>query len=201
MEALITHYRFTVDEYERMAVVGILHEDDRVELIDGEIVQMAAIGSRHMFCVNRLTGLLTQAITNPASVSVQNPIRLPNDSEPEPDVVVLREGITEDAVPSPDDVLLVIEVADSTLAYDRTVKFPRYARAGIAEAWLVDLEGGRIERHSEPGATGYRLIAILERGDTLVSTVLPAVALSVEAILGKPRESERRDSCITKQSA
>jgi len=182
MEALITRYRFTVDEYERMAAVGILHEDDRVELIDGEIVQMAAIGSRHLFCVNRLNGFLTGAVANSALVSVQNPIRLPNDSEPEPDVVVLREGITE-------DVLLVIEVADSTLAYDRTVKFPRYARAGIAEAWLVDLEGGRIERHSEPGVTGYRLIAILERGDTLVSTVLPAVALSVDAILGKPRAS------------
>ncbi len=189
MDAIITHYRFTVDEYERMAAVGILHEDDRVELIDGEIVQMAAIDSRHMFCVNRLTGLLTQVVANPASVSVQNPIRLPSNSEPEPDVVVLREGIAEDAVPSPADVLLVIEVSDSTLAYDRTIKFPRYARAGIAEAWLVDLEGERIERHSDPGVTGYRLIAILERGDTLISTVLPAVAFAVDAILGKPRES------------
>ncbi len=93
MEAVITHYRFTVDEYERMATVGILHEDDRVELIDGEIVQMAAIGSRHMYCVNRLMGLLTRAVENPASVSVQNPIRLPNDTEPAPDVALLQEGI------------------------------------------------------------------------------------------------------------
>ncbi len=92
-------------------------------------------------------------------------------------------------MPSPDDVLLVVEVADSSLAYDRTVKFPRYARAGIAEAWLVDLEGQRIERHTDPGMTGYRLIAILERGDALASTVLPAVTFPVDAILGKPRET------------
>ena len=89
-------------------------------------------------------------------------------------------------MPSPDDVLLVIEVSDSSLVYDRTVKFPRYARAGIAEAWLVDLEGQRIERHTDPGTTGYRLIAILERGDTLASTMLPAIAISVDVVLGKP---------------
>jgi len=186
MAASFTHHRFTADEYERMGEVGILHEDDRVELIDGEIVQMAAIGIKHVFCVNRLNGLLTQIVENPSMVSVQNSIRLWDHTEPEPDFAVLRDGTPEDVMPSPDDVLLVIEVSDSSLVYDRTVKFPRYARAGIAEAWLVDLEGQRIERHTDPGTTGYRLIAILERGDTLASTVLPAIAISVDVVLGKP---------------
>jgi len=185
MAASFTHHRFTADEYERMGEVGILHEDDRVELIDGEIVQMAAIGAKHFRCVNRLNRLLVLALGTTASVSVQNPVRLSDITMPQPDLAVLHGQDVDDTVALPEDVYLVIEVSDSTLASDRSTKLPSYARAGIAEAWIVDLKAGRIERHTDPGTTGYRLIAILERGDTLASTVLPAIAISVDVVLGK----------------
>ena len=185
MQAMVTHHRFTVEQFERMAEVGILHEDDRVELIDGEIMQMTAIGAKHFRCVNRLNRLLVLALETTASVSVQNPVRLSAVTAPQPDLAILRGQDEEDAAALPEDVLLVVEVSDSTLAYDRNTKLPTYARAGIAEAWIVDLNAGRIERHTNPRNTGYSMIAHYEHGDMLVSTVLPAVSVPVDAVLGK----------------
>ncbi len=123
--------------------VGLLDEDARVELIDGEIVDMAPIGDRHMLCVTRLDDLLGQAAGSRAVVSVQNPIRLDDHSEPQPDIALLRPPLDRyTSLPGPSDVLAVIEVADSTLARDRA-KSRVYARAGIPECWIVDLGGRR----------------------------------------------------------
>lgn len=184
MVAPVTRRRFMVDDYERMAAAGILTEDDRVELIAGEIVETSPIGGRHVGRVNILVDLLADMVRPDALISVQNPIRLSTDGEPQPDIALLRRGASLDAVPTPEDVLLVIEVADSSRDYDRGVKLPLYAAAGIKETWLVDLVAEIIERHTDPHDGIYRRVASARRGESLASTVLPAIILSVDAVLG-----------------
>ena len=181
----IARRRFTVHEYHRMAEAGILHEDDRVELIEGEIVEMAPIGSRHFACVMELTRLLGGQIGDEARLSIQNPVRLSERLEPQPDATVLkaREGYFRE-LPTPEDVLLLIEVSDTSLSYDGSVKLPLYARAGIPEVWIVDLKGEAIERHTEPKGEGYRLVRRAWRGETLESVTLGALVLPVDAVLG-----------------
>ncbi len=178
--------RFTVDEYHRMAEAGILHEDDRVELLGGEIVEMSPIGGRHAKCVTELTRVLTSLVGDDVRVSPQNPVKLDEHEEPQPDVAVLRAGERYQAgeLPTPEDIVLLIEVADTSLASDRDVKLPLYALSGIAEVWLVDLNGGVIERHTEPSENGFRLVRRTGRGDTLESAALSTVTLSVDAVLG-----------------
>src|SRR3990170_251848 len=151
--------RFTVEEYYRMAQAGILSENDRVELIEGAIVEMAAIGSRHAACVGRLTAVFSAAQTG-GIAWVQNPIRLGRHSEPQPDLALLRPrpDFYAQAHPGPEDVLLVVEVADTSVESDRGVKVPLYARAGIAAAWLVDLAGERLIVHAAPAPEGYRAV-------------------------------------------
>ena len=128
--------------------------------------------------------LLSRQLGDDALVSVQNPLRLSDDDEPQPDLAVLRDRDYGDAVPTAADALLVIEVADTSRDADRNTKLPLYAAAGIAEAWLVDLVAESIERHTEPRANGYRLIARAGRGESLASTVLPALTLVADAVLG-----------------
>ncbi len=144
--AMATRYRFTVEDYHKMAEVDILGEDDRVELIDGEIIEMAPIGRLHAVCVVRLTDLFGETLRRRAIVWAQNPIGLGERSEPQPDLALLRwrPNFYADADPRPEDVLLIIEVADTSLAYDRDIKVPLYARAGIPEVWLVDLNEARL---------------------------------------------------------
>ena len=156
----ITRRRFTVHEYHRMAEAGILHEDDRVELIDGELVEMAAIGTRHFACVNRLNHLLTGNVGEDVIVSVQNPVRLDEYAEPQPDVALIRARDYRESLPTPADVLLLIEVADTTLAYDRGPKLALYARAGISEFCIVDLKDGKIEHHTVPTGDVYRHVEL-----------------------------------------
>ena len=179
----IIRRRFTVHDYHRMGEAGILHEDDRVELIEGEIVEMAAIGTRHFTCVNGLTRLLVRGVGDAAIVSVQNPVRLDEHTEPQPDLSVLRVRDYRESLPLPDDVLLLIEVSDTTLAYDRGVKLPLYARAGIREVWIVDLAGEVIERHTDPSAGGYRGFERARRGEKIESAALPELAFRVEAVI------------------
>jgi Uma2 family endonuclease len=183
-QAQVTRRRFTVHEYHRMAEAGILHEDDRVELIEGELIEMAAIGPLHFTCVNGLNWLLVQSVGDEAIVSVQNPVRLDEYGEPQPDLAVIRTRDYRESLPGPEDVLLLIEVSDTTLAYDRGVKLPEYARKGIREAWIVDLNAGAVERHTEPSPDGYRLTARPGRGETLASKALPNVAIPVDTVLG-----------------
>jgi Uma2 family endonuclease len=177
---------FTVEEYHRMGEAGILHEDDRVELVGGEILEMAAIGSRHLACVNGLNRLLVGVVGDEAIVSVQNPVRLDGRGEPQPDLAVLKGRDYTDALPGPEDVLLVIEVSDTTLRYDRDFKLPLYARAGLPEVWIVDLKGEEIERHTSPSGDGYRHTGRARRGEELASEALPALTLRADDVLGRP---------------
>ena len=172
-------YRFTADEYHHMGAVGIFSEDDRVELIEGEIVEMSPVGDRHVTVVDRLTETLVVASAGKARVSVQNPVRLGPSSEPQPDLMLLHRESFGHGAARPDDVLVLIEVSDTTLTYDRDVKIPLYAQAGIPEVWLIDLPNGVIWRYTDPHPNGYRLIERFNRGDTLISRPLPSVMIEL----------------------
>ena len=169
--AHVRPYRFAVDEFARMGEAGIFTADDRVELIDGTVLEMTPIGPPHAGIVGRLTELFVTRLAGRAYVSVQNPIRLDRHTEPQPDLVVARRrrsGYT-DRHPGADDVFLVVEVADSSLRHDREQKAPRYGRAGIPETWLVDLAAGTVTVYSDPGPDGYARAQVRRRGDGLRS--------------------------------
>lgn len=189
MAVQLKRRRFTTQEYHRMGEAGLLGEDDRVELIEGEIIEMAPIGSRHAACVLRLTKLFTDRLGDRALVSVQNPIRLGEHSEPQPDVTLLRPrgDFYQQALPGRDDIFLVIEVVDTTGDYDRAIKLPLYARHGIAEAWLVDLAQGHVEVYRDPSAAGFSLKQTLAPGSTLSPLALPDVQLDVAEVVGDVR--------------
>jgi Uma2 family endonuclease len=176
---------FTVDEYHRMAEAGILGEDDRVELIHGQVVAMTPIGPDHGSCVNRLTALLVPLAGRHATVSVQNPLVLGKHEEPQPDLTVLRyraDGYRE-RHPEASDVLVVIEVGDTSVEADRRTKIPLYARTGIPEAWLVNLPADTIECYRAPGAEGYADIRTAQCGETLTPVRLPGITLQVDDVL------------------
>jgi len=178
--------RFSVEEYYLMAKAGILTEDDRVELIEGEIVEMSPIGSRHAACVKRLNRLLSQQVGSRALVSAQNPVRLGEHSEPQPDITLLRPraDFYSTAHPGPADVLLLMEVADTSIEYDREVKVPLYAQAGIGEVWLVDLVAESIEVYQNPAPEGYRQTRVVRLEERLAPEALPDLELSARGILG-----------------
>jgi Uma2 family endonuclease len=180
---LVIRRRFTAQEFLKMGEFGILKEDDHVELILGDIIQMCAIGVLHVNCVNVLNKLLNRLIEQEEDVSIQNPILLRFDTQPEPDVVLLRATRNRASLPRADDVLFLIEVSDSSLDYDRETKLPLYAAAGIAEAWIIDLHGERLERHTEPSPDGYRRVVDVGRGERLSSATMPEVTLNVNAVL------------------
>ena len=151
-------HRWTVAEYHRMAEVGLLNEDSRVELIDGEIIEMAPIGSEHAGHNNHLLSLLAYRLHGKAVVAGQNPVVLSNYEEPQPDIAVLRwrNDYYRTVHPHAEDVLLIIEIADSTLRYDRDVKMPLYAKNGIPEVWLLDIQSRQLEIYREPINGEYR---------------------------------------------
>lgn len=184
VEVQVTRRLFTADEFHAMAEAGILHEDDRIELIEGELIEMAAIGTKHMTCVIELTRLLVPLVGDEARVSPQNPIRLGENLEPQPDLAILRARDYRNSLPGPEDVLLLIEVSDTTLRYDRETKLPLYARTGVREAWIMDLQNGMMERHTEPSESGYGLVRRVGRSESLSSEVLPNIALRFADILG-----------------
>ena len=158
--------RFTVEDYHRMAEAGILHEDSRVELIDGDLIAMSPIGPHHAGVVDELAQLLIPQVIGRAIVRVQNPVRLDDHSEPEPDLVlaVPRDGGYRNAHPGPDDVLLLIEVMASSADRDRDIKLGLYAKANIAEVWLVDLNADRVEIYRSPAGGTYTEILDPEPG-------------------------------------
>lgn len=177
---------FTVDEYDRMVGAGVFGEDDRIELIEGEIVEMSPIGSPHSGTVNCLTALFTSGLGARAVVSVQNPVRMPPRSEPEPDVVLLRPrtDFYRDSHPEPSDVLLIVEVAQSSAGFDRGEKMQLYARHGIREYWLVDPDSKRVEVYREPNPNGYGSRKILGGGASLAPEAFPDLIFKVEDVLG-----------------
>jgi Uma2 family endonuclease len=179
------HY-FNVDDYYRMAEVGLLSEDDRVELIEGEIIEMFPITSAHGGTVRRSSAFLNRKLADIAIVSVQNPVPLDDFSEPQPDLALLkpRKDFYSKSHPAPEDVLMVIEVADTSVNYDRNLKLPLYARAGIPEAWLMVLGKGIIEVHSQPKNGKYQKVQRMKRGKTLTSPTIPGLSCGVEDLLG-----------------
>jgi Uma2 family endonuclease len=187
MAVALRRRRFTLDEYHRMGEAGILGEDDRVELIEGEIVEMTPIGSRHAATVARIHHFLSTRLRERAVVWSQNPLLLvARTSEPLPDVMLLapRLDFYSAALPVPADVRLLVEVADSSLVYDRRTKLPLYARTGVAEAWLVDLEAGAVALHRDPAAEGYRTVTRPGATDRFTAVAFPDVAITLRDLLG-----------------
>jgi Uma2 family endonuclease len=167
-----------------MTRAGILPEDGSTELIDGLIVHSERITARHAACVMRITNDWLRPRSEMV-VSVQNPVRLTRFTEPNPDIAVLRGKLDfyRSALPGPESVLLLIEVADVALAYDRRVKLPHYAMAGIEDTWLIDLRKYAIEVHREPRDGRFRQVTIFRKGETVVPLALPDVPVAVDAIL------------------
>ena len=179
-------HKYTVAEYHVMGEAGILTQNDRVELIDGEIVQMPPIGSSHQETVDVLTELFVSLVSGEARVRVQGPVRLGERGEPEPDLLLLRrrEGFYRSAHPQPNDVFLAVEVSETTLRYDRNVKVPLYAQQGIPEVWLVNLPAETVEVYRDPQGAAYRETNQYRRGDTLSPQAFPNLQLAVEQMLG-----------------
>jgi Uma2 family endonuclease len=171
--------RFTADEFERMVETGIFRSDERLELIRGEIVEMAPIGHRHSACVANLTKRLVTGVGDRALVWIRGPARLAVDSVPEPDLAVLRPHSYFTGSPRPDDVLLVVEVAETSLHYDRTRKLRLYAAAGIAEYWVVSVGDGWIEVYRAPEGDGYRERRRAEREESVAPLAFPDVTVAV----------------------
>jgi Uma2 family endonuclease len=186
METEVTKRLFTVDEFYRMADAGIFTEDDRVELIDGEILEMSPIGLRHSACVNRATTFFSEAFGRSAIVSIQNPLWLSEYTEPLPDIIVLRP--VPDFYASrkcrPDDVLFMVEVSDTTLNYDKNIKLPRYAMAGVAEFWIEDLKGDVLLVYRDPVGKSFTTSLVLQRGDSISPLAFPKVTFQVNDLLG-----------------
>jgi len=163
-----------------MAEAGVLRPQERVELIEGELLSMAPIGGRHFNAVNRLTQLLVTAVGPDAVVSVQGPVVLKPISEPQPDLALLRpECRDRPALPGPEDVLLAVEVADTTLRFDRTVKAPLYAAHGIPELWIVDVEGRVLLRHLDPSRQGYGTVTEHWPPEIVIARQLPAARVGL----------------------
>ena len=178
-------YKFTVDEYMRMAEVGILAREDKVELVDGVILEMAPIGRPHELRVNRLVRLFIRVVPENVEVSIQGTIRLNDMTGPEPDIALLtpEASLDEENIPRPDGVLLIVEVAGSSLRTDRGEKARRYAESGIPELWIFVLADGEIEVCRQPTPEGYADVHRYRRGDTLAVQALPGVRLTVDEML------------------
>jgi Uma2 family endonuclease len=180
----VPRHRLTVADYHRLGEAGVLGEDDRVELLEGQLVDMSPIGPRHALAVDALTELLVLAASGRAVVRVQNPVVLDDTSEPQPDFALLRkpwQGYPT-AHPRPADVYLLIEVADSSLDFDLGAKLELYARAGIREFWVVDLTTNRVLVHRNPGDGKYRSIIAVEAPSILQVEALPEVTIPDAAI-------------------
>ena len=185
MAVMLAKRRFTVDEYYRMAEVGILSARDRVELIDGEIVTMTPIGARHNGCVTSAARALTRAAGDDALVQSQGPVRLDVYYEPEPDLALLRprDDFYTSRHAGPADVILIVEIADSSIEYDRDVKASIYAMSGIPEYWVADLNANILVKYSLPNPRGYQRIEECCRGQSIAPQLLPACVVPVDAFV------------------
>jgi Uma2 family endonuclease len=182
----VTRRKITVHEYHEMGKAGILHEDDRVELIEGELVAMAPIGTEHHGATDWLTQALVRAIGDRGIVRVQGSIRLDDRSEPQPDFCILRPRADyyRKTVAMPPDVFFLVEIAHSSLRFDRSIKRPLYARAGVPEYWIVNLVDGEVEICRQPGKADYASVTVAGRGQVIEPALLPGVAIPVSDLLG-----------------
>jgi len=180
MSVSVSRRLFRTKEFRDMIEAGVFQEDDRLELVDGEIVEMAPIGNRHATCVRKLIEIFQQ-VGNRALMDVQNPLGISEDDDFYPDVVLLKPRADKYAggIPGASDTLLVIEVADTTLRFDRSIKKPRYAAAGAAELWIVDLQGLRVWVHRKPLEGDYGEVFEARPGDVLNVPGVPDVEVPV----------------------
>lgn len=178
----LSRYRLTIEDFEKISKIGIFKEDDRVELLEGEMIKMAPIGEKHMGVVLWLDKLFnTRLSTSSSLISVQNPIQLDNHSELYPDIAILkhRDDFYTAGKPTAVDVLLVVEVADTTLSYDRQIKIPLYARHHIPEAWLIDLPNKRLKIFLEPNDNQYQKTLRPNRLEQIVPSTIPEVSMNL----------------------
>jgi Uma2 family endonuclease len=178
--------KFTAEDLLKMDKAGLFDEDDRIELLDGDIVHMSPIGRDHAWSVNRLNMFFARKVGDYATVQVQGPVRLADYWVPQPDLAMLRNETYLNANPrrwaNPDDLLLVIEVAESSLRYDRA-KLPAYARAGLQEVWVVDIPHEVVFVHQDPADDEYRMIRTYRRGESMTPLRLPDLTITVDEIL------------------
>lgn len=184
MALQLPRYRFSVEQYEQMIAAGIIDEDMRIELIDGEIVEMSPMGPAHVSRLSRTARYVERTLGDEVIIINQSPIRLPPYGEPEPDLTLLRPDYPEDQIPGVAHIFCVIEVADSAIATDRRVKLPLYAASGIAETWLFDINQRTIERHTDPRDGRYQRVATARGDRALTSTVLPNLTFRASQIFG-----------------
>ncbi len=185
-EAQLERYPITTDVYHQMIQQGILTSNDKIELLEGDLIKMSAVGPRHAACVDRLSEILRTEFGKSVTLRHQNPVELSDKSEPEPDIAILkrREDFYAQAHPAPSDVLFLIEISESTLKIDRGVKLSAYAKAGIVEYWIVNLQEDIIEVYSNPAGNSYQLARIVHRHETLSPILLPSVVLEADEVLG-----------------
>jgi Uma2 family endonuclease len=181
--------RFTLEEYHKLTEIGFFHEDDRIELIRGEIIEMAAKGTAHETCISKLLRELVRLLGDAATLRCQSPILLLNNSEPEPDFAIVKNKPDDylSAHPIPNDVLLIIEISDSTLNYDREVKLSLYAEAGISDYWIFNLFDNQLEAHSEPfqnsqGNFGYQNRRIVLPNQAIALPCFPDLSLDLSRV-------------------
>jgi Uma2 family endonuclease len=162
--------KITVEQYYRMEEAGMFHPEQRLELINGKIIYMSPIGRKHGSCVAVLTEIFVSQFKDKVFTWVQNSIQLNNLSEPQPDLALLkrRGDFYRDRLPIPNDILLIIEVADSTISYDRNVKIPLYGSAGIIEAWLIDVNEKTLTKYTQPNPEGYQSIEVFKPSDVII---------------------------------
>ncbi|MDQ2806849.1 MAG: Uma2 family endonuclease [Chloroflexota bacterium] len=177
----LVRWRLTTAQFERMGATGILDEDDRVELIEGELIAMCALGSRHVSCVNELNAFFLEQLGRRVVVSIQNALQVNEYTAPQPDVLVLRPRADRyaESLATAADVLLLIEVADSSLAQDRRVKLPLYAQAAIPEVWIINLGAKSVEQYTEPANGAYKTLRTIEHDAAITPTLLPGLTLAV----------------------
>ena len=178
--------RFSVDEYYKMYELGLIQDFERSEIIEGELIKKMGIGDRHAAVVNFLNRFFTKGVSDDVLVSVQNPLRLNDYDEPEPDIV-LADLTKYDGKrhPRPAETLVVIEVSDTSLKYDRDRKLPHYAEAEIPEVWIINLQSNLIEVHQSPAVGIYQTVKIYRAGEIVESSILPDLKPSVDAILSE----------------
>jgi Uma2 family endonuclease len=176
-------YQFSVEEYLKLGVVGIFHEDDRVELLNGEIVIMSPIGIRHMNAVRRLINHFARRFGKLCLVDAQNPLVIDGKSMPQPDLLLLPLDLDESRAPQPEDALLLIEVADSSLLYDQTDKRDAYARSGIKDYWLLDLTRNQLHIFRDPDQGAYRSVSVVHAGESVAPLAFPDLPVALSQLL------------------
>jgi Uma2 family endonuclease len=180
-----TQHRFTVEDYYRMAETGVLRRDARVELLDGKIIDMSPIGSTHAGTVKRFIRIFTKLARDRWVISAQDPLRLDDHSEPEPDFMLLKPSADDYTRrhPKPDEVFLLVEVADASLDYDREEKLPAYGHAGVTEVWIVNLRDPSLEVYREPHFAGYGSKTVLNAGEKASLLAFPDAVVDVGELL------------------